>query len=44
MECGVNYHELIKGTKQEWMSFVLPAFDAMTANQGHFLGAFLDYF
>lgn len=31
MECGINYHTMIKGTEQEWMSFVLPASDTMAA-------------
>lgn len=38
MECGVNYHKLIKGTEREWMSFVLPALDATAASQGHYFG------
>ena len=46
MECGVNYHKLIKGTEREWMSFVLPALDATAASQGHYFrglsGLFLE--
>lgn len=45
MECGVNYHKLIKGTEWEWMSFVLPALDS-AASQGHYFrglsGLFLE--
>ena len=48
MECGVNYHKLIKGTEREWMSFVLPAVDTTAASQQParviILGAFLGYF
>lgn len=40
MECGVNYHRLIKGTEQEWMSFVLPAVDSTAASQVIILGTF----
>lgn len=36
MECGVNYHKLIKGTEWEWMSFVLPALHTTAASQGHY--------
>lgn len=46
MECGVNYHKLIKGTEREWMSFVLPALDTAAAGRGHYFrslsGLFLD--
>lgn len=31
MECGINYHTMIKGSQQEWMSFVLPASDTTAA-------------
>lgn len=31
VECGVNYHHMIKGGEREWMSFVLPARDAVAA-------------
>lgn len=44
MECGVNYHRLIKGTEQEWMSFVLPAVDSTAASQVIILGTFLGNF
>lgn len=46
MECGVNYHKLIKGTERELMSFVLPALDTTAASQGHYFkglfGLFLE--
>ncbi len=40
MECGVNYHKLIKGTAREWMSFVLPVLDTTAASQGHYSRGF----
>lgn len=44
MECGVNYHRLIKGTEREWMSFVLPAVDSTAASQVIILETFLGNF
>ena len=44
MECGVNYHRLIKSTEREWMSFVLPALDTEATSQGHYFGAFWGFF
>lgn len=44
MECGVNYHKLIKGAKREWMSFVLPAIDTTATSQGHYFPVFSGLF
>lgn len=44
MECGVNYHRLIKGTEQEWMSFVLPTLDTAAVCQGHYFRGLSELF
>lgn len=47
VECGVNYHHMIKGAKQEWMSFVLPARDAAAAAaapRGRYTSGLAGYF
>lgn len=44
MECGINYHKMIKGAEQEWMSFVLPALDTSPARWGHYFTGFSELF